>query len=137
MGFKKFSGSCLCGEVQYSIEAEVQGFYFCHCKQCRKLTGAPLASNIQLKPTDINWISGKECVKRFDYPGERSFSKAFCTNCGSALPYINESGSALVIPAGSLDHDPGIKPQVNIFWDDRAEWFESGVDAEKHPGFQD
>jgi len=135
MSLSHFSGSCLCDKVKYSIDAEVDNFYFCHCKQCRKLTGGPLASNIQLKPTDVNWLSGEDNIKRFDYPGERAFTKAFCKDCGSALPYINEAGTALVIPAGSLDQSPKITPQENIFWDDKAEWFEAGVNAEKHAGF--
>jgi hypothetical protein len=28
----------------------------------------------------------------------------------------------MVIPAGTLDQDPGIRPIHNIFWKDRAPW---------------
>ena len=134
---KKYSGSCLCGDVKYTIEAEAQGFYLCHCQQCRKLTGSAMASNIQLKPTEVTWLSGEDKIKRFDYAGERMFTKVFCINCGSAMPYLNESGSALVIPAGSLDHDIDIDPDVNIFWEDKAHWLESGINARKCEGFDE
>jgi len=130
-----FSGSCLCGEIKYSIESEAQDFYICHCQQCRKLTGSAFASNIQLKLTDVNWLCGENLIKRFDYPGERNFTKVFCSKCGSALPYINEKGTALVIPAGSLDQELEITPQTNIFWKDKAEWLEAGINAEKRDGF--
>ena len=137
MSLTKYTGSCLCGEVKYNIEAETQGFYLCHCQQCRKLTGSAMASNIQLKPSEISWVSGEDKVKRFDYPGERMFTKAFCTECGSALPYVNESGTALVIPAGSLDNDIEINPEVNIFWADKATWLEPGLNARKCEAFDD
>jgi len=129
------NGSCLCGQVQYSVTTEIDDFYLCHCQQCRKITGSAFASNILTKPVDVLWVSGSEKVKRFDYPGKRTFTKVFCTECGSGLPYLNEKGSALVIPAGSLDDTPVIKPTNNIFWDDRAQWYEAGVEAPQCPYF--
>ena len=130
-----FSGCCLCGAVQYSVTTEVENFYFCHCEQCRKITGSAFAANILTKPVNVNWISGSENVKRFDYSGLRTFTKVFCSNCGSGLPFLNEKRSALVIPAGSLDHEPDIKPANNIFWDDKAQWYEDGITAPKCEGF--
>ena len=44
------AGSCLCKRVKYSVAAELQQFYFCHCEQCRKVTGSAFASNIRLRP---------------------------------------------------------------------------------------
>lgn len=96
-----------------------------------------MASNIQLKPTEVSWLAGEENVKRFDFPGDRMFTKVFCKKCGSGLPYINESGTSLVIPAGSLDHDIGFSPDVNIFWGDKAHWLEPGMEARKCDGFDE
>jgi len=124
-----FKGSCLCGQVQYSVTTEIEDFYLCHCQQCRKITGSAFASNILTKPVDVLWVSGIEKIKRFDYPGKRTFTKVFCTECGSGLPYLNEKGSALVIPAGSLNNEPVLKPKNNIFWTDRAQWYEVGIEA--------
>ncbi len=137
MSLKKYTGSCLCGDVKYEVEAEAESFYLCHCQQCRKLTGSAMASNIQLAPADVNWLCGESQIKRFDQPGDRTFTKVFCSNCGSALPYINKSGNSLVIPAGSLDHQIDIAPEVNIFWEDKAEWLELGIEARKCDGFDE
>ena len=38
----------------------------------------------------------------------------------------------MLIPAGLLDADPQIRPQVNIFWDSKAEWC---ADPEELPRF--
>ena len=127
MSVTKVSGSCLCGSVKYSLSSELNSFYFCHCEQCRKITGSAFAANILAKPTQIEWLKGAEKVRRFDYPGTKSFTKVFCSECGSGLPFLNESGETLYIPAGSLDENPSISPELNIFWGDRAGWYEHGV----------
>ncbi len=130
----ELKGSCLCGKVHYTVTAELMKFYFCHCEQCRKITGSSFASNILAKPADVIWTSGEEYVKRFDYPN-RSFTKIFCTECGSGLPFLNVSETTLFIPAGSLDCDPGVRPDKNIFWGDKSPWYEAGIDAPRCDGF--
>jgi hypothetical protein len=131
MNSTTLTGSCLCGSVKYSVTTEIKKFYFCHCAQCRKITGSSFASNILAKPSELTWVSGSEKVKRFDYPGKKSYSKVFCSECGSGLPFLNESGNTLFIPAGSLDSDLEIKPDNNIFWSDKASWYEDGIAATK------
>lgn len=131
-----FSGQCLCGAVRFSVTTIAEDFYFCHCEQCRKITGSAFASNILTKPASINWIAGSDKVKRFDYPEPRIFTKVFCVDCGSGLPFLNKKGSALIIPAGSLSHEPPIKPSHNIFWQEHAQWYQNGMNAPKCEGFQ-
>jgi hypothetical protein len=135
MNQRELTGSCLCIRVKYSVTTELLQFYLCHCEQCRKLTGSAFASNIQAKPAEVNWLSGAQFVKRFDFPGDRLFTKVFCSECGSGLPFLNKSGEKLFIPAGSLDSDPEISPGHNIFWGDRSAWFEAGLSAPKSNGF--
>jgi hypothetical protein len=69
-----------------------------------------LRQTFRLRPAEVKWLSGAEYVKRFDYPGDRLFTKVFCSECGSGLPFLNKSGKKLFIPAGSLDSAPGILP---------------------------
>lgn len=131
---KKISGGCLCGAVSYEVENYFQQFYFCHCQQCRKITGSAFAANLFTHPDAIDWKSGQEYKKQFSYP-QRDFSVVFCTECGSGLPFVTKSGKALVVPAGSLDTAPNIQPNDNIFWAERASWFEAGLTANKCDGF--
>jgi hypothetical protein len=135
MSSTTLTGSCLCGIVKYSVTTEIEKFYFCHCKQCRKITGSSFASNILAKPSNFTWVSGAGKVKRFDYPGAKAYTKVFCTECGSGLPFLSKSGNTLFVPAGSLDSDPEVKPNNNIFWHDKASWYEAGILAEKCADF--
>ncbi len=127
---KKIKGGCLCGEVAFTVNDNFSAFYFCHCRQCQQITGSSNAANVFCKPTDIEWLKGKQFLKRYESP-DRDFSKVFCSECGSGLPFETKSGIHLIVPAGSLEESPSIAPQQQIFWSERANWLEAGQQA-KH-----
>ena len=117
-------GSCLCQRVTYQFHQPEYVFQYCHCSRCRKFTGSAHAANILVKPEQFEWLSGEELVGRFEHPEAKYYATSFCTHCGSSLPWMAQSGGTVVIPAGTLDEDPGIRPRQNIFWDSRAPWCE-------------
>ena len=131
---EKITGGCLCEKVRFEVNNTFSKFYFCHCKQCRKITGSAHASNLFTRPDAIKWTAGEEYKKRFNYP-DRDFTAVFCTECGSGLPFVTKSGKALLVPAGSLDAEPNIQPNDNIFWAERASWYDEGKQANKCDGF--
>lgn len=71
------------------------------------------------------------------YPGEGAYTQVFCTECGSGLPFLNEAATGLFIPAGSVDTELKIAITKNIFWADRSNWIEAGMNAKKCCGFPD
>ena len=121
---EQINGSCLCGRVQYLVKGPFDEFHICHCSQCRRSTGTAHASNIFSSEDHIQWLAGKELTKRYDPEQPGVISKAFCTHCGSLVPYISASSGRLIIPAGGLQKDPGIRPQDNIYCLDRAPWYD-------------
>ncbi|WP_444994486.1 GFA family protein [Aliikangiella sp. IMCC44359] len=131
---KRLSGQCLCGRVKFSLEENFSNFYLCHCHQCQKITGSAYASNLFTQPDNINWLCGKEFITRYDDP-DRSFTKAFCTRCGSGLPFLSQSGANLIVPAGCLNEPPEIMPQNNIFCEEQSAWYKKGIEAEPVNGF--
>jgi len=122
---KTSRGSCLCGSVSYQFHAPEYVFQYCHCSRCRKFTGSAHASNILVAPEQFEWLGGEEMVGRFEHPEGRHFATCFCKQCGSSLPWLAQSGKTVVIPAGTLDDDPGIRPSQNIYWNSRAPWREA------------
>jgi len=115
-------GSCLCGAVSYQIKGNGEKFYFCHCERCRKATGSAHASNLLFKFDSAEWLSGEELLKFFKVPEAGRFANIFCSNCGSRMPRINREQNFVVVPAGSLDSEPTLKPVARIFENSRAEW---------------
>ena len=115
-------GSCLCGEVRYEFSGPAKVFQYCHCSRCRKFTGSAHAANIIIAPENFVWLSGEDSLGRFEHPEAKYFATCFCQKCGSSLPWLVKNGRSVVIPAGTLDADPGIRPMHNIFWKNRVEW---------------
>ena len=120
------SGSCLCGAVQYEISGDPTKFYHCHCTRCRKATGTGHATNLFIQPGTLKWIKGEGMMKFYKVPEAKRFARQFCTTCGSPLPRVVPDTDIVILPAGTLDTEPAIKPQARIFWDSRASWSCSG-----------
>ncbi|BDX05540.1 GFA family protein [Planctobacterium marinum] len=125
------SGGCFCGKVTFNVHGTPNASYFCHCQQCRKLTGSAHASNMQIKPDAVDFTQGKDWINEFSCPTGRAFSNAFCRNCGSGLPFMGKSGEWMYVPIGSLDNPPVDLIDYNIFWDDKANWYEAGIKAKR------
>lgn len=117
------TGSCLCKEVTYEIKGNLGVFQYCNCSRCRKFTGSAFASNLLVAPGDFRWLNGEAYVGRYELEGARHFATSFCTRCGSSLPWLTQSRKAVVVPAGTLDGDPQIRPFQNIFCASRAVWY--------------
>lgn len=120
----KISGSCLCGKVSYQFEGPIRIFQYCHCSRCRKFTGSAHASSILIDPPNFEWLSGEEHVGRFELPEAKHYATSFCKHCGSSLPWLTQSGKAVIVPAGTLDDDPQARPIHNAYYADRAPWYE-------------
>lgn len=112
-------GSCLCGAVQFKVTGTFEHFYLCHCSHCRKDTGSAHAANLFSSTAKLVWLAGQEQVSTFNLLRTRH-TRCFCSVCGSALPYA--SPKLVVVPAGSLDTQPSVTPDANIFMASRAAW---------------
>jgi len=121
---KAKKGSCLCGEITYQFTGPVKVFQYCHCSRCQKFTGSAHASNIIIDPEQFKWLTGENFVGRFEVADAKHFATQFCKKCGSSLPWITKSAKAVIVPAGTLDEDPQVKPIHNIYYADKAAWYE-------------
>ncbi|HXC52362.1 MAG TPA: GFA family protein [Candidatus Limnocylindrales bacterium] len=116
-------GSCLCGAVRFEVTGDPLWAHNCHCSRCRKTRGAAFASNLFIGEDGFRYIEGESEVRSYKPPGAERFTHAFCTRCGSSMPWRNESRAMVVVPMGCLDGDPGIEPRANIFVESKATWF--------------
>jgi len=131
---KILTGSCCCGDITFTVKDNFNRFFFCHCQQCQKLTGSAHASNLFTSTTNINWVKGADKIKHYEHP-QRSFSKAFCENCGSAVPFLTKNGQSLIVPAGCLNEEPSKNLDAQIFCAEQSQWHKNGLTVSKVPGF--
>ncbi len=130
------TGSCLCGKIEFEVENRFEDLFFCHCQQCRKITGSAHASNLFGDPGGFRWLRGKEDVKCFEYPG-RQFTTVFCKECGSGLPFLNSDGTKIIVPAGILNAEPRFAQQSKIFYEEQTKWCQTGEQTKTFDGFPD
>jgi hypothetical protein len=129
-------GSCLCGDVAYEIEGPFFEAHHCHCGFCRKEHGTPYATYGVAQASGMKWLRGREKIAL--YESSPGFHRAFCPRCGSIVPGSEAQGLAF-IPLGNLDGDPGVRPEMHIFTDSKASWWEIRDGLPQHatfpPGF--
>ncbi|MGP0053380.1 MAG: GFA family protein [Solirubrobacteraceae bacterium] len=114
-------GSCLCGEVRFEVTIPFRRANYCHCARCRKHSGAFSLAQGRVPRDGFRLLQGAELIQVYRPPD--GMAKAFCRACGSSL-FGGEwpDGPEVSIRLGSLDDDPGIRPQYHSFAASRVPW---------------
>ncbi|MEE9328246.1 MAG: GFA family protein [Cocleimonas sp.] len=114
----KLTGSCLCGEVAYSINGEARDIVNCFCSQCRKTSGHYLAATRvnkdDLKIEKNKTLSWYECLP--------NVFRGFCNQCGGNLFWDNGIDNEISIMAGTLDTPTNLKTIGNIYTKDASDY---------------
>lgn len=117
-------GSCLCRKIVFEVTEPFKVVHNCYCSRCRKARAAAFTTNGFTSPDGVSFLSGEDEIRYYSMPGAKFFGQAFCATCGSGVPRVVSSSGFASIPLGSLDDDPGQRPDDHIFVDDKADWFE-------------
>ena len=113
-------GSCLCGACEFTVAACSVDIYKCHCSKCRKNFGGASSAATFVEEADFTWVRGKDNLTRFELTP--TYSKQFCSTCGSIAPALIASMGVYWVPAGLFDDDPGVPLGRHIYVDSKAEW---------------
>lgn len=128
------NGSCLCGQVRYSISSAPLLLENCHCSMCRKAHGSAYTTFAKVMKADFQFTAGSKLVKHFQSSPE--VQRSFCQNCGGKFTFEWAlAQNYLWIAAGTFDNDPGMKPEFHIFVSSKAEWFEINDQLPQHEGY--
>ena len=111
-------GKCLCGDINFKYDSEPSLFLICHCTDCQRATGSPVASIIVIPETDFH------CEGELgSYTCETNVTRSFCKNCGSQVFSRAESAPGIVlIKTGVLDEQPKIKPNLGCWKKSKPGW---------------
>jgi hypothetical protein len=125
------TGGCACGAIRYAIDpVEGDPADYCHCKQCRQATGAPVAAWIQVAPSRFRVTSGEAQ----SYRSSPACCRWFCASCGSPLYMTDDSGVTVGILLGSLDELQHVKPTLHGWDSARIAWFDLADSLPRYPG---
>ena len=127
------TGGCLCGGVRYEVHGAFLRASHCHCSRCRRHSGTAVCTQGRVRHEDFRLVSGEALVRVFQPDG--GAIKAFCSRCGSSLfGGTWPAGPEVSIRLGTVDYDPGIRPQFHTLVDDRAVWDRITDDLPQYPG---
>jgi hypothetical protein len=128
------TGGCLCGGVRYEVRGPFLRASHCHCSRCRRHSGTAVCTQGRVRREDFRLLTGAELVRAFT-PEVGAAVKAFCSVCGSSLfGGTWPGGPEVSIRLGSVDGDPGIRPQYHTFVGSRAVWDEITDELPRYPG---
>lgn len=119
---KHSEGGCLCGAVRFRATGVPSSSVICHCRTCRKASGAPSVGWLTFDRSNLELVRG--VLRRFvSSPG---VERTFCGDCGSPLTYASaRTPSSIDITTISLD-DPSAFPPTGEVWVSHKLGWETG-----------
>jgi hypothetical protein len=124
------TGSCLCGEVRFAVDAPFPRLYQCHCSLCRKQGGSVSNTGLIAAADRFRWLAGEGSIGKWQRPtGFRSY---FCSRCGATVPNPLRDTGYVWVPAGLLDEDAPLKIGAQLFLSSKMSCDEPRRDGLQH-----
>ena len=122
------SGRCYCGATTISATQTPKTIAYCHCIDCRRVTGAPVAAFAAFDETAVTFAPN-EGRKVAVNPGA---TRTFCAACGSPLAgrYDYLPGQ-VYIALGVLDQAADLAPRLHAHEAQRLPWLHIDDDLER------
>lgn len=134
----KYSGSCLCGEINFEVDEFETPLGHCHCKMCQKFHGAAFSTLAEVKLENLYWITGQKNLK--SYTAANNTIRQFCNTCGSSLLFCsphNQKSATIELAIACLDNDCNLKPDAHIYTSSKASWITIGDELPQHKEFRE
>jgi hypothetical protein len=118
-----FSGSCLCGSVKYTFDAEPRVTVTCHCSRCRKATGSAFATWTLVAKERFRWTHGADDISEFQSSDHAQ--PFFCKHCGTPLRNLSaRRPEFMIVATGTLDGAPSLRIAFHVHVASKAPWYE-------------
>jgi hypothetical protein len=109
--------------VRYEIDGPLRHITHCHCSQCRKQHGAAFATYAPVARRRFRIGAGEDLL--VSYASSAAVQRQFCRCCGSSLFWSTSAQPETIsIALGTLDDDPGGRPEAHIYAASAASWYE-------------
>jgi len=125
----KVDGRCECGAVTFEVINLRDTVTFCHCSQCRRISGHYWAAT-RAETADVTFT--KDTGLRW-YQSSPESRRGFCHLCGSSLFYQPNGANHMGIGAGCLDLPTGMVAGRHIYTSDCGDYYTIPKDAPHIP----
>lgn len=120
-------GSCLCGQVTYTLDETPQRIDLCHCSVCRKAHGSVLSAGTSVAVGAFTLTTGLELLRDYESsPGKRRF---FCASCGTHLfSRTTDKPDTVRLRVATLDTELANLEVKTLHLESAVPWFASSVE---------
>jgi hypothetical protein len=117
----EWTGGCLCGAVRYRARTDPIRVVNCHCRTCRRVSGAAFMTFVHFPAGELAW-TGPEPTR---YRSSDEAERGFCAVCGCTLS-MHEAVLAdrVQVSLGSLDRPDLVRPDDHVWTRSQLPWLE-------------
>jgi len=111
-------GHCFCGAVRFVARDRPFQVSWCHCRDCRRQTGAPAVVWAGFREADVSFAT---------LPRDRASSphvtRSFCPECGTPISYRDDRlAGEIYIHAGLFDEADRLVPDRHAYVTSKLFW---------------
>lgn len=127
-------GGCLCGAVRYRASGRPLWVAHCHCRSCRRASGAAFVTWAGFAQAAFAVTAGEPA----QFASSPGVARGFCAACGSPLTYQAERFAGEVhVTVGTLDVPEAFPPEVHVWCAHALPWVRLDDGLPRHAGFGD
>jgi hypothetical protein len=113
------AGGCLCGATRFRFTGEPLARSVCHCRSCRRASGAPSVAWTVVRADAFAFVAGSPTTFRSS-PAVR---RTFCPACGTPMTYQHDDSPLTIdIATATLDDPSAFAPTCEIWLAHRIRW---------------
>lgn len=123
-------GQCLCGEIAYTYNGQLDEVVICHCNQCKQAQGTPFATNAPVNASLFELEKGEDYLQR--YYSSPNKQRAFCKQCGSPLySKRDDKPDVLRLRLGTVTQGHIPQPRYEIYCESQSDWLKPNSERQK------
>ncbi len=122
---RTLEGGCTCGAVRYRMMSRPLVVHCCHCRWCRRETGASFALNAMIEADRVILVQGTPETVSTPSNSGKGQKIVRCPNCRVALwsHYAGAGDAVCFVRVGALDEPDRLPPDIHIFTSSKQPWF--------------
>lgn len=123
-------GGCYCGDIR--IRATGQPIYvsYCHCRDCRKSSGAPVTVFVGYRRSQVE-TRGEPGI----YNSSPGIQRSFCTVCGTPISYEDDRlPEEVYLTVGVFDEPEQFEPWLHGWTSQSLSWLRTEDDLPRYEG---
>lgn len=128
---ERLTARCYCGATRLEFSLSPQTVAYCHCSDCRRWTGAPVAAFAAFDPNHMR-ASPDLGVGRSHATGVVRY---VCADCGSPIAacfdYLPDQ---VYVPLGIIEESEQLPPQIHCHTNAQLPWLHLEDNLPRQPG---